>query len=229
MKERNTELETFSYSVSHDLRAPLRALTSFSSLLLQKHTASFDDEGKKYLDAIRTNAQRMSKLIDDLLAFSMVSRTELKKRKFEMNELVQRAVDEIKSQRTNQEVILKINNLPNTLADDNLIFQVWTNLISNAFKYSSKKAIPNIEIGAYPMDESIVYYIQDNGVGFEMADSDKLFTVFQRLHESEDFEGTGAGLAIVKVIIEKHLGHIWAESKVNEGARFMFSLPSIKA
>lgn len=134
---------------------------------------------------------------------------------------------EIKSQGTKNKVNVKINDLPNTLADDNLMFQVWINLISNAFKYSSKKTTSNIEIGAYPLNDSIVYYIQDNGVGFDMADSDRLFTVFQRLHESEEFEGTGAGLAIVIVIIEKHLGSIWAESKVNEGARFMFSLPLI--
>ena len=225
MKERNTELEAFSYSVSHDLRTPLRALNSFSSLLYKKYADAFDPEGKKYLDAIMTNAQRMNKLIEDLLAFSMVTRTELKKRKFNMNEIVQRAVDEIKSQETKKEEIVKINDLPNTLADDNLMYQVWINLISNAFKYSNKKATPKIEIGAYPQGDNIVYYIQDNGVGFDMAYSDKLFTVFQRLHESEDFEGTGAGLAIVKVIIDKHLGSIWAESKVNEGARFMFSLP----
>lgn len=225
IKERNIELEAFSYSVSHDLRTPLRALNSFSSLLYQKYTDAFDPEGKKYLDAIMTNAQRMNKLIDDLLAFSMVSRTELKKRKFNMNEIAHRAVEEIRSQYTQKEVIVKINDLPNTLADDNLMYQVWVNLISNAFKYSHKTATPKIEIGAYLKGENIVYYIQDNGVGFDMTYSDKLFAVFQRLHESVDFEGTGAGLAIAKVIIEKHLGSIWAESKVNEGARFMFSLP----
>ena len=225
MKERNHELEAFSYSVSHDLRTPLRALSSFSSLLFEKYKGTLDPEGKKYLDAIMSNAQRMSKLIDDLLAFSMVTRSELKKREFNMNEIVKRAVDEIKSQEPKKEVMVTINDLPNTIADDNLMYQVWINLISNAFKYSDKKDKPEIEIGAYPKGDNMVYYIQDNGVGFDMAYSDKLFAVFQRLHESEDFEGTGAGLAIVKVIIEKHSGSIWAESKVNEGAKFLFSLP----
>jgi two-component system sensor histidine kinase/response regulator len=224
LKTVNKELESFSYSVSHDLRTPLRILNGYSSILLEDYADKLDDEGKRMLKGIQKNAKRMNKLVEDLLEFSKLGRKEPKKSRIDTETLVADIVNEIGISRSNKATI-KLNPLIPVWADLSLITQVWTNLISNAIKYSSGKDHPSIEIGSI-QDNEIVYYVKDNGAGFSMEYVDKLFGVFQRLHKADEFEGTGVGLAIVHKIIEKHGGRVWAEGRVNEGATFYFSLPN---
>jgi PAS domain S-box-containing protein len=221
----NKELESFSYSVSHDLRAPLRILNGHSSILLEDYGDKFDDEAKRLLWSVRQNANKMNSLIDDLLKFSKLGRKEVEKSKIDMTKLVQDAILEIGDSVQNKTNI-KLTSLIPVLADYTLIFQVWINLISNAVKYSSKTENPQVEVGCHKQDNEIVFYVKDNGTGFDMKYVNKLFGVFQRLHKATDFEGTGVGLAIVQRIIAKHGGRVWAEGKVDEGATFYFSLPS---
>lgn len=220
----NKELESFSYSVSHDLRAPLRALSGYSKIMEEDYLPGMDSEARRLLRNIQANAHRMGILIDDLLAFSRLGRKEIKKSKVNMQRIVENVLAEL-SKSANHNATIKIEPLQITEADSSLLHQVWVNLISNAIKYSGKKKKPEIEIGSKNSDREITYYVRDNGSGFDMKYSDKLFGVFQRLHSAEEFEGTGVGLAIVHRIITKHGGKIWAESKINEGATFYFSLP----
>ena len=228
LQDVNKELEAFSYSISHDLRAPLRAINGFSKILQEDYTSKLDADGISTLDAIMNNSKKMGILIDDLLAFSRLGRKEISTSEINMTALVKSVKEEELADNTN-EIEFLIHALPPAKGDQALIKQVWVNLISNAIKYSKHKPKPNIEIGSYSKDHEIIYFVKDNGVGFDMQYYDKLFGVFQRLHSSEEFEGTGVGLAIVQKIVDRHNGTVWAESKLNEETCFYFSLPNIKS
>ena len=220
----NGELESFSYSVSHDLRAPLRAITGYTQIILEEHSERFDEELKRLFTIILTGAKRMNALIDDLLAFSKLGKKAVVKVPLNLNKLAQQVVDELQSP-GNRPAGISIQALPSTEGDQALIYQVFVNLISNALKYSGKKSAPVIEIGSSENADEYIYYVKDNGSGFSMDYSHKLFGVFQRLHDSKDFEGTGIGLAIVKRVVTKHGGRVWAEGLPDRGATFYFSLP----
>jgi len=228
LQQLNKELEAFTYSVSHDLRAPLRSIHGYSRILLEDYYNKVDDDGKKTINVIVNNTVRMGKLIDDLLAFSRTGRQDISQNTIHMNDLVKLALADFENGIDFRLAKITILDLPNTRADFNMIKQVWINLIGNALKYSSKSETPVIEIGSYSDSFSEIYYIKDNGVGYEQKYAHKLFEVFQRLHRLDQFEGTGVGLALVKKIIDKHNGKVWSESKVNEGATFYFSLPKYK-
>ncbi|MEP7256981.1 MAG: ATP-binding protein [Flavitalea sp.] len=221
----NKELESFSYSVSHDLRAPLRAIVGFTSILEDEYNDKLDDEGKRITSVIRKNTVKMGRLIDDLLAFSRMSRQDNKKSTIDM----QAMVDEVKASLVipgnNEKIRWSIGELPPVNANPNMIKQVWENLIGNSIKYSGKKEQPCIEIGSFAKKDHIVFFVKDNGAGFDVRYSDKLFKVFQRLHTPEEFEGTGVGLALVDKIISREGGSVWAESELGKGACFYFSLP----
>lgn len=221
----NRELEAFTYTVSHDLRAPLRAINGYANMFEEDYGNLVDDEGKRLLEVIRYNAGKMSSLIDDLLAFSKLGRKELDRSFENMNELVEGVLLEINKSNPNNAQI-KINDLLPANVDYGLIHQVWLNLLSNAIKYSSKKETPIIEISSEKKNKEIIYSVKDNGVGFSMKYVDKLFGVFQRLHRMDEFDGTGVGLAIVQRIISKHNGRVWAEAEVDKGATFSFALPA---
>ena len=225
----NKELESFSYSVSHDLRAPLRAIVGFSKILIEDHSATLDQEGKRILGVVIQNTQKMSRLIDDLLAFSRFSRQALSGSSIPMKKLVEAVWDDIKSEKELSDVRFTLGDLPDALGDSPLIRQVVFNLLSNAVKYSWKKGKIAIEVEGRTEGNENVYSIKDNGAGFDMAYAAKLFGVFQRLHPEEEFEGTGVGLAIVQRIIHRHGGRVWAKGKVGEGAIFYFTLPKISS
>jgi two-component system sensor histidine kinase/response regulator len=220
----NKELESFSYSVSHDLRAPLRSIMGYAQILEEDYHDKLDNSGKQALGTIQQNASRMNNLIDDLLEFSKQGRKHLSKSLVGVEELVTKIISDIGTTIKHQAEI-EVGELQTVYADHSLLTQVWINLISNAIKYSSKKAAPHIQIGSQESQDEIIYFIRDNGSGFDMTYVDKLFNVFQRLHKSTDFEGTGIGLALVQRIISRHDGRVWAEGKLNEGATFYFSLP----
>jgi len=220
----NKELEAFSYSVSHDLRAPLRAIDGYSQLIEEDYGKLFDEEGKRLFEVVQYNAKKMGNLIDDLLDFSRLGRKELQKMKIDMNELAEGALMEIEKS-VKHHARVKIGELGKTEGDYGLLSHVMMNLLSNAIKYSDKVEKPIIEVIAEKKDGEVIYSIKDNGVGFDMKYVNKLFGVFQRLHSEADFEGTGVGLAIVKRIVNKHGGHVWAEGKTGRGATFYFSLP----
>lgn len=221
------ELEAFSYSVSHDLRTPLRAMDGFANMLLEDYAPALDAEGKRLLTVIIGNANKMGRLIDDLLSFSRLSRQEMAFSEINMNELSQSVFNELTNADEKQNIDFRLHKLQNAFGDLALIRQVMLNLISNAIKYTSRKPNRIIEIRNVADVKGNVYLIKDNGAGFNMAGIAKLFGVFQRLHSAKDFEGTGIGLAIVKSIINRHNGQVWAEAKVNEGAAFYFSLPEV--
>lgn len=223
LEETNKELESFSYSVSHDLRAPLRALGGNARILEEDYESILDDEGKKILGKISRNVTKMNRLIEDLLAFSKIGTKEIRKSKVEMKDQVLLAIDEMN---VPDNTTIEVKDLPPAHVDQSLFVQVWVNLISNAVKYAGKKQSAEIEVGASENESEITYYVKDNGAGFDMAYADKLFGTFQRLHDSTQFEGTGIGLAIVKRIITKHGGTIWADAKPGEGAIFYFTVPN---
>lgn len=223
----NKELESFSYSVSHDLRAPIRAINGYTRILVEDYAESFDADGVKILQSIIHNSKKMGELIDDLLAFSKLGRKQVSFSEIDMISLVNTVREELIPEEEENVPEFEISELPNASGDKSLIKQVWINLISNAIKYSRHKVKTKIEIGAYKNDQLMVYYVKDSGAGFEMQYYDKLFGVFQRLHSQEEFEGTGIGLAIVQKIVQRHNGTVWAESIVNEGSCFYFSLPCI--
>ena len=223
----NEELEAFSYSVSHDLRAPLRAVNGFSKMLAEDYASVLDNEGKRLLNVIQDNALSMGVLIDDLLTFSRLGKKELNKNLVNMKALTETALLEINKTLVHKATIL-ILPLHNAEVDYSLILQVMINLLSNAIKYSSKKEDPNIEISSTVNNDQLIYSVKDNGAGFDMQYVNKLFGVFQRLHGEKEFEGTGVGLAIVKRIITKHDGNVWAIGKKGQGATFYFSLPISK-
>jgi PAS domain S-box-containing protein len=223
----NKELGSFSYSVSHDLRAPIRAINGYSKILVDDYAEKFDAEGEKVLHSIMHNSKRMGNLIDDLLAFSKLGRKQVTVLDINMINNVNQVIEEILFDETENLPVITIKLLPAAKGDQSLIKQVWINLISNAIKYSKYKPITNIEIGAFKKDNFNVYFVKDEGAGFDMQYYDKLFGVFQRLHSQEEFEGTGIGLAIVQKIVNRHGGTVWAKSKINEGSCFYFSLPAI--
>ncbi len=222
----NKELEAFSYSVSHDLRSPLRAVHSFTNILLEDYEKVLDDEGKRICRIITSSTVQMGGLIDDLLNFSRIGRSEVKLGMLDMKSLASSVIDELCGGKSKNRVNLKLGKLSNAYGDLNLIRIVWTNLISNAIKYSSTKPDSKIVISSTHEDHTITYSVKDNGVGFDMNYINKLFGVFQRLHSEKDFEGNGVGLAIVQRIINKHGGKVWAVGEVGKGATFSFSLPA---
>lgn len=224
----NKELESFSYSVAHDLRAPLRAISGFSGMVLEDYAAALDKEGLRLLGVVRDNAIRMGALIDDLLAFSRLSRQRMSPREVDMAALVATVIDDLMQSLPEGTVRPIVEPLPKAIGDATLLRQVWANLIGNALKYSRKTEHPRVEVGSIwtPAERSgVVYFVRDNGVGFDMSHANKLFGVFQRLHRVDEFEGTGVGLAIVHRVITRHGGRIWAESSVGQGATFYFTMP----
>lgn len=223
----NNELEAFAYSVSHDLRAPLRSINGYANVMLEDYGKLLDENGQKTLAIIMSNAIRMGQLIDAMLEFSKLGRSGVSKSRSHMDNFVKPLVNEMLQQQNGRKIRMNILPLGGYAEFDSIMLrQVWTNLISNAIKYSSKKEESRIEIGSVKTDApENVYYIRDNGAGFDMNYTHKLFGVFQRLHKAKDFEGSGVGLALTKRIIDKHGGRIWAEASVNEGAVFYFTLP----
>jgi light-regulated signal transduction histidine kinase (bacteriophytochrome) len=221
----NKELEAFSYSVSHDLRAPLRHIGGFIDLLIKNSSTQLDASGLRYLNIISESAQEMGDLIDALLTFSRLSRTEMQRTKINSKNMVALVLKTFENEMPGRKIEIITSNLPDIMGDETLIHQVWINLISNAFKYTRNKEITRIDIGGIVQHENIVFHVKDNGAGFDMKYADKLFGVFQRLHKAKDFEGIGIGLANVNRIIMRHGGKCWAESEVDKGATFFFSLP----
>lgn len=224
LREAMADLESFSYSVSHDLRSPLRALDGFARALQEDYEDKLDEDGLHYLSVIVRNAARMGTLIDDLLEFSRTSRQEIQRSEVDLKALVREIFEDLCEQ-NRQEAELVLAELPPARVDPSLFRQVLVNLLSNALKYSSKTDRPRVEVGFKEEPDRIVYHVVDNGVGFDLKFADKLFGVFQRLHRADEFEGTGVGLAIVARIIKRHGGDIWADAEPGRGATFFFALP----
>ena len=224
----NKELEAFSYSVSHDLRAPLRAIDGFSRLLLEGYADMAPEKARHYLERVRENAQKMGRLIDDLLTFSRLNRAPLNIDLAEPVRLVQQVLEDLKDEREGRTVEISVGDLPACYSDPSLLRQVYANLLDNALKYSRKRDPARIEVNAMDQDGECVYYVRDNGAGFDMQYVDKLFGVFQRFHRAEEYEGTGVGLATVQRIINRHGGRIWAEAAVDKGATFYFTVGNKK-
>ncbi|AOP34069.1 hybrid sensor histidine kinase/response regulator [Leptospira tipperaryensis] len=222
----NAELDSFCYSVSHDLKSPLRAIDGYSKILKEDYAQKFDEEGNRLLDVITSNAMRMNDLIDSLLTLSRLGKKEISKKTIDMNLLIKKVIEEFPHDTLSKNLHLEIQDLHPVMGDLVLLKQVFVNLISNAIKYSAKKENPIIKIESHTQDNSIVYSVQDNGVGFNMEYHNKLFGVFQRLHDGTEFEGIGIGLAIVQRVISRHGGHVWAEGAVDKGATFLLSLPA---
>ena len=223
----NKDLEAFSYSVSHDLRAPLRAVSGFAQILVEDYDEKLDDGGKHVVTTIRKSAEQMGNLIDDLLAFSRLGRQEIRATDVDMTRLAKTVFDELKLVSPERSIQFTCTELPVAHVDPALIRQVWMNLLSNAIKFTSTKDIAIIAIGGTIENDVATYSVKDNGVGFDMKYVAKLFTVFQRLHSVDEFEGTGIGLSIVARIINKHGGKVWAEGMIDQGTTFYFSLPKI--
>jgi light-regulated signal transduction histidine kinase (bacteriophytochrome) len=222
----NKELEAFSYSVSHDLRAPLRSIDGFSQILLEDYVDKLDEQGKNYLHRVRNGAQRMAQLIDDMLKLSRLTRSSLNCETVNLSEISNEIVAAMQKESPQRDVEVHIT--PNVLAygDEGLLIVVLDNLISNAWKYTSKKPHAIIDIGGFSDDKETTYWVKDNGAGFNMKYVDKLFGAFQRLHPVQEFEGSGIGLATVARIIHSHGGSVWAEGEENQGATFYFALPN---
>jgi signal transduction histidine kinase len=221
----NTELEAFSYSVSHDLRAPLRYIKGFTDILRKDYSMQLTGEAKHCLDTIYSSTQKMGVLIEDLLKLSKIGRAELRKKPILMNKVVEDALEQIKPLYSDRMVEWNISTLPEVFGDYSLLRQVWVNLIDNALKYSGRREKAKITVGYKEENNEVIFYVTDNGVGFDMRYAYKLFGVFQRLHSETQFEGTGVGLANVRRIIARHGGKTWAESEENNGATFYFSIP----
>jgi light-regulated signal transduction histidine kinase (bacteriophytochrome) len=228
----NKELEAFSYSVSHDLRSPLRAIDGFSRILIEEYASQLPAEARRYLDLVRSNTQKMGELVDDLLAFSRLGRQPLRKQSVSPEGIVRESLEDLQTEKAGRQVEIVIGNpsagpghaLPDCEADPALLKQVFLNLLSNALKFTRRRPVARIEVGFEEKDGSRAYFVRDNGVGFDMQYVGKLFAVFQRLHRSEDYEGTGVGLAIVQRIVARHGGRAWAEAEVDKGATFYFTL-----
>jgi signal transduction histidine kinase len=220
----NKELEAFSYSVSHDLRAPLRSMSGFAKILEEDFGPRLENGGVRYLGLIQKNAEKMGSLIDDLLSFSRLNRQMLTRSLVSPAGLVQETFDSLEAERNGRKIELVVGELPPCQADYNLLRQVFVNLLSNAVKFTRSRPAARIEVGSRSEHGQTVYFVRDNGVGFDMLYVDKLFNVFQRLHRVEDYEGTGVGLAIVQRIVARHGGRIWAESALDQGATFCFTL-----
>jgi PAS domain S-box-containing protein len=221
----NEELETFAYSVSHDLRAPLRAIDGFSHKVVTAYGDKLDDEGRRQLQVVRDNAQRMGRLIDDLLAFSRLGRREVASQALDMDVMVRGVADELSAAEPQRAIEFALSPLPPARGDAALLRQVWVNLLGNAVKFSRQRQTAHIEVGGRTAGAEVVYWIKDDGAGFDMQYADKLFGVFQRLHRQDEFDGTGVGLAIAQRIVHRHRGRIWGEGQPGVGATFHFTLP----
>jgi len=221
----NRELEAFSYSVSHDLRAPLRAISGFAQAVVEDYAPRLDDEGRRFLGLIQDNAHRMGQLIDDLLTFSRLGRQQLMETQIDLGTLAQGVFDELIAQSPGRQIQLVVRSVPPALGDKAMVRQVLMNLLSNAIKFTRPRHEAVIEFGYVVRRDQGAYYVKDDGVGFDMQYVNKLFGVFQRLHSVTEFEGTGVGLAIVYRIITRHGGRVWAEGEVDKGATFYFTLP----
>jgi light-regulated signal transduction histidine kinase (bacteriophytochrome) len=221
----NNELEAFSYSVSHDLRNPVLAIGGFSRLLLEKYSSHLDEKGHRYLNIILSSTQNMCQFIDDILAFSHSGHRQIEFSDIDMGELAKALFEELKGITLGRMLRLNLKPLPPARCDRAMIREVLMNLLSNAIKFTRDKETGIIEMSGWIEKNQNIYYVKDNGAGFDMQNADKLFGVFQRLHNTEEFEGTGVGLALVQRIIHRHGGRVWAEGKVNDGATFYFSLP----
>jgi signal transduction histidine kinase len=225
LKRANKELEAFSYSVSHDLRAPLRHIDGFAGLLRRHAGPQLDEKGQRYLDTISSSAREMGRLIDDLLVFSRMGRAELLSTPVRMDKLLREVLDSLAQETADRTVEWNVGSLPPVQGDPAMLRLVLVNLVSNAIKYSNPRPVARIEIAGYVGGAEAIFYVRDNGVGFDMKYSGKLFGVFQRLHSGKEFEGTGIGLATVRRIVQRHGGRTWAEGEVDAGATFYFSLP----
>jgi PAS domain S-box-containing protein len=224
LEEANADLEAFAYSVSHDLRAPLRAIDGFSRIVLQDAAQEVGPEATRLLGRVRENAQRMGQLIDGLLAFSKLGHQRISKREVDTGILVRSVLADLEPEREGRELEVVVGELPRVEADPNLLRHVFVNLLTNAFKYTRGREPARIEVGADVVDGELVFSVADTGVGFDPRYADKLFQVFQRLHRTEDYEGVGVGLALSARIVKRHGGRIWAEGTLGEGARFSFTL-----
>ena len=220
----NQSLETFSYSISHDLRTPLRAIDGFSRILAEDYSPDLDDEAQRLLNVISANCQKMGQLIEDLLAFSRVSRNEVLRSEIDMIELAQSVLDDFRALEPARQIEIKLQALPPALAERAMVRQVLVNLISNAWKFTKRAPRPLVEVGSYRNADSDVYFVRDNGAGFDPQFSQKFFGVFERLHRGDEFEGSGIGLAMVRRIVRRHGGEAWGTGKVGEGAKFCFTL-----
>jgi signal transduction histidine kinase len=225
VQERTAELESFTYSVSHDLRTPLRAIDGYTRLLQKNHADRLDDEGRRLLDRVSENTRKMGALIDDLLTLSRLGRRELERRPVDMAALARETFSDLcETHRVHcDDVAFEVQSLPDVYGDRSMLRHVFTNLLSNALKFTREEEAPRLEIGAENQDARPVFFVRDNGVGFDAQYADTLFGVFERLHE--DVEGTGVGLAIVERIVERHGGTVWAEGTEGEGATIYFTLP----
>ncbi len=226
LQETIRELEAFSYSVSHDLRAPLRAIDGFSRILMDEHATELPPDGHRYLNIVRSNAQQMGQLVDDLLAFSRTGRQHIVKQEIDCTALVHDALQELAPEMKDRDVDMRIDDLGTCQADPPLLRQVFVNLLSNALKFTRRREKACIHVGTMFRDSEQIWFVRDNGVGFKQKYEQKMFGVFQRLHADSDYEGTGVGLAIVHRVITKHGGRIWAESQQDQGAVFYFTLGS---
>lgn len=223
LQKANKELEAFSYSVSHDLRAPLRAINGFISILANEYQDKLDEDGKNYLERVRTSSQRMNQLIDDMLQLSQVGRRELVRREIQIGILARETFSKLVEQEEGRQIEFTLEDCPNVNADRNLVEILLTNLLSNSVKFTKNRQTAHIEMGALNKDKEDVYFIRDNGVGFDMEFADNLFSPFQRFHSHDEYEGTGIGLAIVHRIIQRHNGRLWIVSKVDEGTTVYFT------
>jgi len=218
-------LEAFSYSVSHDLRAPLRHIAAFANLVREEAAPSLNEESARHLEIICSVTKRMGHLVDDLLTFSRTGRTEMRLRPVRMDEVVHEVLQEMKRDTENRIIEWNVEPLPQVMSDQSMLKQVWVNLLSNAVKYTRHRDRAEIHIGGQNHEGEFEFWVRDNGAGFDMQYAKKLFGVFERLHQPEEFEGTGIGLANVRRIIARHGGRTWAEGRVGEGAVFYFTLP----
>jgi PAS domain S-box-containing protein len=226
LRQRTEELEGFTYSVSHDMRAPVRAIDGFTRILIEEYAASLDDEGRRLLDIVRQNTEKMGQLIDGLLALSRLGREKLIFTEVDMTELARTAFEEQKvASGKKRDISFNLGELPAAYGDKRLITQVFHNLFANSIKFTRNQPAATIEVGCQPGAGEDIYLVRDNGVGFDMNHAQKLFGTFQRLHAANEFEGSGIGLATVLRIIERHGGRVWAEAEPNKGATFYFSLP----
>lgn len=221
----NRELETFSYTVSHDLRAPLRAISGLSNILVESYAPQMPGEAQQLLQRIISSAERMGQLIEHLLRFARLSKQSLVKRRIDTKDMVNEVIEELRKDLSNQGVLMRVGELPDTLGDPVLLQQVFINLLSNAFKFTRHREHPAVVVDCELRDGERVWFVRDNGAGFDMQYASNLFKVFHRLHSSDEFEGTGVGLSLVHRIIQRHGGRVWAEGEVGKGATFYFTLP----
>jgi PAS domain S-box-containing protein len=233
LRERSQQLEvanealgSFTYSVSHDLRAPLRAINGYAHILAEEHADALNDESRRVLDVICSNARQMGRLIDDLLSFSRLGRTDLDRIPTDMTVLARSVIDELRRLEPQRGVHVVLHDLPAAVVDTTMLRQVFANLIGNAWKFSRNRADATVEIGSREDGGETIYFVKDNGAGFDMEYASKLFRVFERLHRADEFEGTGVGLAIVQRVVQRHRGRVWAEASVGGGATFYFALPN---